>query len=395
MKKSLTILTLLVATPPLFAMEVYKNGDNSVNVYGSIRGVMGFVQRNNLDPKSPTNTFFTMQPNSRIGTNVNYENAFATLELGLDAVKGAVKVRHLFGGYHFGDAGYFLVGHTGTVNDAGWNDDIAFGNNGAFGFGSISGVRLFQLTYYVKGFAASLVKNDFDKNNDLFSSTINLTPKAFNISIPRVILSYEYLGDAFQTKVGGTYGTATYTEGAGGTPTQVNVYKFDFAAQYNYGPGYVLGLLGYGANGEVIGEQATPTFEGVYGIGGDRFLAKELPRKNGRGGFLDVYRATVLLETGYNVAENVKAILGAGYQHSWTEESWNPKNNKMYTKSYAAYLQFKYKANPYLTVIPQVGYYGLDGLDYNNTSTDASKDGGTLKVYEHAITAALQIRVDF
>ena len=92
-KVFLTLFAVLLAVPA-FAIEVYNNGENSVGIYGHVRGYMGYGMDMNggssdyngtvttVDPTFGHQMFYGVQGNTRIGTNIKLGNFTAQFELG-------------------------------------------------------------------------------------------------------------------------------------------------------------------------------------------------------------------------------------------------------------------------------------------------------------------------
>ena len=89
MKKILLTLCAVLMAVPAFAIEVYNNGENSVGIYGHVRGYMGYGMGMKgastdingtvitVDPTYDHKMLYGLQGNSRIGTNIKIGNMTA------------------------------------------------------------------------------------------------------------------------------------------------------------------------------------------------------------------------------------------------------------------------------------------------------------------------------
>ena len=102
MKKFLLSLFTIMFALPVMAVEIYNNGDESVNFYGSIRGYVGYgLDMNNPNHGQSTSSssmLYSLQGNSRIGTDIKISNFTSKIELGFDEATlfgGTLVVRNL------------------------------------------------------------------------------------------------------------------------------------------------------------------------------------------------------------------------------------------------------------------------------------------------------------
>ena len=319
MKKVLLTLIAVLMAVPAFAIEVYNNGENAVDIYGTLRGYIGYGH--GVDGVSDTtddNFLYGIQGNSRIGVRLKVGNFSGQVELG--AVEATlygrstgsyVGLRQAWGAYSFGNAGALLAGKTDTPTAmGGFISDIMDTDGGLNGFGgSTTGSRRFQIQYNVAGLSIALIENDM-----AYGPGVSYGYTDGGETIPRLGLSYTYKNPSLLVKVAATYSALNGTINA---PVSDNG-----------------GLMAHSSISNYVGVQADGTVDNVQ-------------------------RAAVALELGYNVNDMIAVIVGGGYQHSMIDALTYDVG------SYAVFLQAPIKISGNFALIPQFTYTGTR-LDSDN-----------------------------
>lgn len=366
MKKVLLTLIAVLMAVPAFAIEVYNNGENAVDIYGTLRGYIGYGH--GVDGVSDTtddNFLYGIQGNSRIGVRLKVGNFSGQVELG--AVEATlygrptgsnsnVGLRQAWGAYSFGNAGALLAGKTDTPTAmGGFISDIMDTDGGLNGFGgSTTGSRRFQIQYNVAGLSIALIENDMAYGPGVSGYTDG------GETIPRLGLSYTYKNPSLLVKVAATYSALNGTINAPVSDTRwATVHAFGVALglkpTFMDGKMWLSVLARYGMNEELYGEAKT-----VYNGG---LMAHSSIRNHvgvqADGTVDNVQRAAVALELGYNVNDMIAVIVGGGYQHSMIDALTYDVG------SYAVFLQAPIKISGNFALIPQFTYTGTR-LDSDN-----------------------------
>lgn len=367
MKKVLLTLIAVLMAVPAFAIEVYNNGENAVDIYGTLRGYIGYGH--GVDGVSDTtddNFLYGIQGNSRIGVRLKVGNFSGQVELG--AVEATlyghytgsdvsnVGLRQAWGAYSFGNAGALLAGKTDTPTAmGGFISDIMDTDGGLNGFGgSTTGSRRFQIQYNVAGLSIALIENDMAYGPGVSGYTDG------GETIPRLGLSYTYKNPSLLVKVAATYSALNGTINAPVSDTRwATVHAFGVALglkpTFMDGKMWLSVLARYGMNEELYGEAKT-----VYN--GGSMAHSSIGNHVGvqADGTVDnVQRAAVALELGYNVNDMIAVIVGGGYQHSMIDALTYDVG------SYAVFLQAPIKISGNFALIPQFTYTGTR-LDSDN-----------------------------
>lgn len=381
MKKVLLTLIAVLMAVPAFAIEVYNNGENAVDIYGTLRGYIGYGH--GVDGVSDTtddNFLYGIQGNSRIGVRLKVGNFSGQVELGaVEATlygrsKGSnVGLRQAWGAYSFGNAGALLAGKTDTPTAmGGFISDIMDTDGGLNGFGgSTTGSRRFQIQYNVAGLSIALIENDMAYGpgiSTLYMSGIDdrdnpILSKRFmdgGETIPRLGLSYTYKNPSLLVKVAATYSALNGKIADPVSDTRwATVHAFGVALglkpTFMDGKMWLSVLARYGMNEDLYGEAKTVyngglmthnAITGLVGVQAD-------------GTVDNVQRAAVALELGYNVNDMIAVIVGGGYQHSMIDALTYDVG------SYAVFLQAPIKISGNFALIPQFTYTGTR-LDSDN-----------------------------
>lgn len=372
MKKVLLTLIAVLMAVPAFAIEVYNNGENAVDIYGTLRGYIGYGH--GVDGVSDTTDddfLYGIQGNSRIGVRLKVGNFSGQVELGAveETLYGRstgsnVGLRQAWGAYSFGNAGALLAGKTDTPTAmGGFISDIMDTDGGLNGFGgSTTGSRRFQIQYNVAGLSIALIENDMvystkeSKESDPGVSGYTDGGE----TIPRLGLSYTYKNPSLLVKVAATYSALNGTINAPVSDTRwATVHAFGVALglkpTFMDGKMWLSVLARYGMNEELYGEAKT-----VYNGGSmDHSSIGKYVRVQEDGTVDNVQRAAVALELGYNVNDMIAVIVGGGYQHSMIDALTYDVG------SYAVFLQAPIKISGNFALIPQFTYTGTR-LDSDN-----------------------------
>lgn len=364
MKKVLLTLIAVLMAVPAFAIEVYNNGENAVDIYGTLRGYIGYGH--GVDGVSDTtddNFLYGIQGNSRIGVRLKVGNFSGQVELGAvettlygRSTGDNVGLRQAWGAYSFGNAGALLAGKTDTPTAmGGFISDIMDTDGGLNGFGgSTTGSRRFQIQYNVAGLSIALIENDMAYGPGVSGYTDG------GETIPRLGLSYTYKNPSLLVKVAATYSALNGTINAPVSDTRwATVHAFGVALglkpTFMDGKMWLSVLARYGMNEELYGEAKT-----VYN--GGLMAHSSIGNRVGvqADGTVDnVQRAAVALELGYNVNDMIAVIVGGGYQHSMIDALTYDVG------SYAVFLQAPIKISGNFALIPQFTYTGTR-LDSDN-----------------------------
>ena len=392
--KSLNKLLLVsaVLSAALSQMSAYKvvdEDDKVVDVYGSVRGYVGFggsasaTDTFGINPSSQAwgpygSALYGLQSNSRLGVKAKVGNLEANAELGLGEPDG---FRQMWGAYTFGSAGSLLFGKTDTPSVAKsiFSSDLADTEQGSAGFGGLrTSSRKLQVAYSIAGFTIALVDD---------ASTVINARGVQNEAIPRIAASY-YLQNEDKTldfQVGGAYkyynlGVRATSEGdtrfIGGSGSAFHIFTA-VKSQMMEKNLYVSGMLHYGMNADLYGEQRTNTNTGGY---------SHIQIFNNVA-VSDVHRVGAYVESGYKFSDMVSGVLGLGYQLSLAQSALAGGNDQM-AHTYMVMAQLPVKLEKSLTITPQVGYYGA--------LIDTTSSGSVLvSAKQHGLLAFVRLRYDF
>lgn len=385
MKKVLLTLIAVLMAVPAFAIEVYNNGENAVDIYGTLRGYIGYGH--GVDGVSDTtddNFLYGIQGNSRIGVRLKVGNFSGQVELGaVEATlygrsnilkifknSGAVEptlygrstesnvgLRQAWGAYSFGNAGALLAGKTDTPTAmGGFISDIMDTDGGLNGFGgSTTGSRRFQIQYNVAGLSIALIENDM-----AYGPGVSKGYTDGGETIPRLGLSYTYKNPSLLVKVAATYSALNGTINKPVSDTRwATVHAFGVALglkpTFMDGKMWLSVLARYGMNEELYGEAKTVYNGGLMAHSSiDNYVGVQAD-----GTVDNVQRAAAALELGYNVNDMIAVIVGSGYQHSMIDALTYDVG------SYAVFLQAPIKISGNFALIPQFTYTGTR-LDSDN-----------------------------
>lgn len=422
MKKVLLTLFAVLMAVPAFAIEVYNNGnDTTVDLYGSIRGYIGYGWAENSATNAGVTTtatagdnmLFGLQNNSRVGVRFKVGQFSGNVEIGAqeptvynlsDQPKNTIGFRHIWGAYDFGVGGKLLVGKTSTPTEmGGWSSDV-FDTDGALnGFGgNPTGDRRFQVQWSLAGFQLALVQDDTSSIAGLTNT--NATDFG-NSYIPRIsaAYNYNYKSDDYslKAKIGATY---TAVNGALADPASVNdnsrwdtVHAFKIVAGVR--PTFLGGKMwvsiqgAYGQNEDLFNGAKAGYSTGGYTTSG--LTLTDLGITADRNSY-NTEHGGLMGEVGYNITNVFGVVVGGGYQRSnfIGKDQYTATNGmNVGVDSYAVYFQVPITVNKYLSFHPQVTWY--------ETVVASAKSGGTTVTYTRddnrrtAVVAGMQMRVTF
>ena len=369
-----------VLSSPLMALEVYNENDKKLEIYGSIRvfvGGAGYSQ----DHSSGGNALYGLQTNSHIGILATIGKFKATAELGSEEAGIASTAdttpgfRHLYGEYDFGKGGKLLAGKTDTptILNGFALSDITGNDDGADGYGTFpAGHRKVQIRYTIAGLAIALVEDNLGSG------------RVENNAVPRISVAWSHKTESTKLQIGGSY--KYYNSKSSGLNTDSNnrlsksAFHLIAAMEKDFQKFYFTSAINYGMNADLYGEQRTS-------INLANFEWTSITPSYSSG--TDVHRAGIYLEEGFKISDKVKAVIGLGYQATWTNKSINPLIN-----TYMAMFQLPYKLDGHFTITPQVGWYAYasSGKDIAYNSSNELLVSG----YDNnAVVALVQFRYDF
>lgn len=386
---------------PMSALEVLKDDDKSLEVYGSVRGYVGFgatmsgasatmggATQSTTNP-SYGSAIYGLQSNSRLGVKAKVGNLEANAELGLNEPDG---FRQMWGSYTFGSAGSLLFGKTDTPSVAKsiFSSDLADTEQGSAGFGGLrTSNRKLQLSYSIAGFTIALV-DDHGKDENSNGIVVNARGVQ-NEAIPRIAASY-YLQNEDKTldfQVGGAYkyynlgirpgqgeGNARFDGFSGSAFHIFTAVKSQMMEKSLY----VSAMAHYGMNADLYGEQRTNANAGGY---------SHTQIFNGSN-LRDVHRVGAYVESGYKISDMLSGVLGLGYQLSAATPAGGATNANLMAHTFMVMAQLPVKLEKSLTITPQVGYYGA--LFDTDTGTQASL---TPTLTQNGLLAFVRLRYDF
>lgn len=381
-KVLVSIVAASALASSLSAIEVYKEGNNFVDIYGDARAIAGYghtmtfgkVGGVSSDATINSNILFGVQGNSRLGVKFRYNNFIGDVQLGANEQtlynSGANNMgfRYLYAGYDFGDAGVFVVGKMDTPMVNNFSSSVFDTDGGMNGFGGYAtGARRIQVQYKLPiGLTLAIIENDVA--NNMYSVATKNEQTNFT-TIPRVALSYEYKSKGTRARIAATYARAeSFNTTRAKDAAAVNLgIKQDISETF-----YVSGLLSYGFNGHLTGEQSIANPNVGNGIGS--------AMNAGSASYADMGATSHIyagfIELGGKLTEDFGIAVSGGYQLA----AFKGDNHH----SYGAFIQLPYKFNNNFSIVPHIGYYGVS--TYTNSDNNTNIGG---------IFAMAQLKVNF
>lgn len=361
---------------PAAAFEVYNADDTKVDLYGSIRGYMGYGETG--DGGASAGYLIGVQNNSQFGVKVKSGKFSAKVELGAKetGISGdGTPYREYWGAYDT-NIGQILFGKamSPTIDNA-FTSNWLNNDNGYQGVGGVAtGNRQIQLQYNVAGLSLALIEvTAGNGRGDL------------NQESPRIAAAYTIKGANGQPllKIAGTY---KYFNGLNNptTPSPLagaNAWHVWAGLKPTFGNAYISVLAHYGKNGHLYGEQNT-----TYNGGG--YLLNPFDTDIG----LNAIRTGGLVEFGTKLSSDLSLAIGAGYQATFNGDGQATFNGGGQATTdeklhgYSAFINLPYKVNANFTFAPQIAYYGLSGSGRVAASAQYQQTG---------VVAATRFKWDF
>lgn len=356
---------------PAAAFEVYNADDTKVDLYGSIRGYMGYGETG--DGGANAGYLIGVQNNSQFGVKVKSGKFSAKVELGAKetGISGdGTPYREYWGAYDT-NLGQILFGkaQAPTIDNA-FTSNWLNNDNGYQGVGGVAtGKRNIQIQYNVAGLSLALIEvTDGNGRGDL------------NQESPRIAAAYTIKGANGQPllKIAGTY---KYFNGFNNPSAGANAWHVWAGLKPTFGNAYISVLAHYGKNGHLYGEQNTTYNGGGYS------LNNSLDADIG----LNAIRTGGLVEFGTKLSSDLSLAIGAGYQATFNGDGQAGNlgigniagAGKLH--GYSAFINLPYKVNANFTFAPQIAYYGLSASEKVN--------GNLYK--ETGVVAATRFKWDF
>lgn len=368
---------------PAMAFEVYNNDDTKVDVYGSIRGYVGYGESGKAG--ADAGYLIGIQNNSQFGVKFQKDKfkanvEWGAVEAGVDGQASSTGWRQYWGSYTT-SAGTILFGKTNTPTiDNGFTNDFLNNDNGSQGFGGVAtGSRKIQIQYNVAGLSLALVE---DKTGAGRSGN-QVQP---NQESPRIAASYSINDEKGKPtfKVAATYkyynADSIATLGSQAVPAGTSAYHAWLGVKQSFGGMFISAMAHYGKNGNLYGEQSTTFSYGGYAH------SKTLDEAVG----FDAQRAGARLEIGSKLSDDMSVIVGAGYQATFGGKG--QKGDKTLDREdsviqgYSAFIQLPYKVSSNFTFAPQVSYY---------QTAEANSKSAMAGLKETGVVAAARIKWDF
>ena len=415
-KVFLTLFAVLLAVPA-FAVEVYNNGDNSVGIYGHVRGYMGYGMGMNggstdnngtvttADPMFGHKMFYGVQGNTRIGTNIKLGNFTAQFELGanektlVNGGSNTVGLRQAWAAYTFGNGSRLLVGKTDTPTVmSGFNSSIYDTDNGLNGFGgSPTGFRRFQVQYSIAGLTLALIEDDIVNAVSAGGFTegtyTDLAGNPKPVYTPRAGISYVFQNDSLLAKIAATYTAVNGSYlNASNQQAWTNLHAFGVAlgVKPTFGNMWVGVHARYGMNEDLYGEGGT--FANTGGFAHEKLGYSATLNSKKDGSFNNVHRAGAAVEFGMKATEAFTFIVGGGYQATIPElEEVTGVEQSSLIHSYAVFLQGQYALSPNFALVPEIAWFGTVGSSSYTAGGVTDKSSN----YLNGLLVGLQFRANF
>ena len=356
------ILALVALCAQLGAVEVYRDGDKSVSVFGEINVGIGYgstltypitfsngVSNYSIqDAYNNTKNSFMLgiQKDSRVGISFDVSGVFGEATLGLDnsTIYGEIPYfRQLYAGYDFGKGGRILAGQTElNTSMGGFISDISNEEDGLWGYGAPkNSVRRLQVRYEIAGFSIGVSAND-----------VAISGKKH---IPKISLAYEYNSDRLRAKIAGSYVCAGHCNNNSNNATKSKhiVYLTAGIRPY-FNKSYLSFVLSYGLNSHYTGDglaaYSSSINQDITGYGNLQYISYN-PDDIANDSDRNIYATA--FEFGHHFTDKIALKIGLGYQISTLYMRGIGKYDILH--SVGGFLQVPCKINDYFTLIPQTG----------------------------------------
>ena len=411
-KVFLTLFAVLLAVPA-FAIEVYNNGENSVGIYGHVRGYMGYGMGMNgsssdnngvvttVDPTFGHQMFYGVQGNTRIGTNIKIGNFTAQFELGanektlVNGTPNTVGLRQAWAAYTFGNGSRLLVGKTDTPTAmSGFSSSIYDTDGGLNGFGgSPTGVRRFQVQYSIAGLTLALIEDDMNYANSGNALGIAGFDDTTTPYTPRAGISYVFQNESLLAKIAATYTAVNGSYlNASNQQAWTNLHAFGIAlgVKPTFGNMWLGIHARYGMNEDLYNEGGTYANTGSFAHGKIGYTASLSAKKDGS--FNNIHRAGAAVEFGMKATEAFTFIIGGGYQATIPElEEVTGVEQSNLIHSYAVFLQGQYALSPNFALVPEIAWFGTVDTKSQTAGGVTNKASNS----QNGLLVGLQFRANF
>ncbi|CAM3284652.1 hypothetical protein [Helicobacter labetoulli] len=370
---------------PAMAFEVHNNDDTKVDIYGSIRGYVGYGESGKAG--ADAGYLIGIQNNSQFGVKFQKDKFKANVEWGavepgVDGTDQSTGWRQYWGSYTT-SAGTILFGKTNTPTiDNGFTNDFINNDNGSSGFGGIAtGSRKIQIQYNVAGLSLALVE---DKTGAGRSSNAAKP----NQESPRIAASYTINDDKGKPtfKVAATYKYYNSNTIQENVPAGTSAYHAWIGYKPTFGSSFLSLMAHYGKNGHLYGEQLTRISAGGY-----QHSTLDVAG-------LDAQRAGARAEFGTKLSDDMSLIVGAGYQATFGGKGQKAQagsdSKDSFIQGYSAFIQLPYKVSSNFTFAPQVSFYQTIETNKNAVTTTTSENA-KFSGKETGVIAAARIKWDF
>lgn len=372
---------------PAMAFEVHNNDDTKVDIYGSIRGYVGYGESGKAG--ADAGYLIGIQNNSQFGVKFQKDKFKANVEWGavepgVDGNANSTGWRQYWGSYTT-SAGTILFGKTNTPTiDNGFTNDFINNDNGSSGFGGIAtGSRKIQIQYNVAGLSLALVE---DKTG---AGRISDAAKP-NQESPRIAASYTINDDKGKPtfKVAATYKYYNSNTIQENVPAGTSAYHAWIGYKPTFGSSFLSLMAHYGKNGHLYSEQLTRISAGGY-----QHSTLDVAG-------LDAQRAGARAEFGTKLSDDMSLIVGAGYQATFGGKGQKAQagsdSKDSFIQGYSAFIQLPYKVSSNFTFAPQVSFYQTIETNKNAvTTTTTTSENAKFSGKETGVIAAARIKWDF
>lgn len=369
---------------PAMAFEVHNNDDTKVDIYGSIRGYVGYGESGKAG--ADAGYLIGIQNNSQFGVKFQKDKFKANVEWGavepgVDGNANSTGWRQYWGSYTT-SAGTILFGKTNTPTiDNGFTNDFFNNDNGSSGFGGIAtGSRKIQIQYNVAGLSLALVEDETGDGRNGGAARPNQES-------PRIATSYTINDDKGKPifKAAATYKYYNSNTIQGNVPAGTSAYHAWIGYKPTFGSSFLSLMAHYGKNGHLYGEQLTRISAGGY-----QHSTLDVAG-------LDAQRAGARAEFGTKLSDDMSLIVGAGYQATFGGKGQKAQagsdSKDSFIQGYSAFIQLPYKVSSNFTFAPQVSFYQT--IETNKNAVTTTSENAKFSGKETGVIAAARIKWDF
>ena len=349
------IIMLVGAGTNAFALT-FKAGEDTIDLYASIRAYTVFTRTNPGDlsicgrpaGKSCSQFAIGLQDNSRAGIKWTKGNFFLNNEWGIDGVDNGtadLRLRFLYGDYKFGDgnSGRIRVGQLPGIVHTSANYDVKFSaDNGLQGYGTIADVRRIGINYEIGGFSVSALSMRQEEGR-----VTSVSGSTFVEIMPRIEAAYK----VSDVTMAGTF-VVSSARAADDNLYHIKSGHIMFAANPKIADNTRLIMSGfYSVNGGVYG---------MVSIGGNYSKSEAVNR--------DSYRSQPILKPVAGENENPKiefdntsvyggalAISTGAFEAGFGIQNANNDQWKDSQTSMGVYANYKFRVSN-LRITPEIGY---------------------------------------